>query len=109
RESGYYLIISSSDEDPDLEEQEINQLLARRLDTLIVASCRSTVDLFFRIEKQKTPYVLIDRALPGLSANFVGVDDEAVGILATQHLIDMGCKRIARIRGPETSAGTRRG
>src|SRR5438876_724273 len=41
RESGYYLIISSSDEDPDLEEQEINQLLARRLDTLIVASCRS--------------------------------------------------------------------
>src|ERR1700745_4481887 len=30
RESGYYLIVSSSDEDPDLEEQEINQLLARR-------------------------------------------------------------------------------
>ena len=108
RESGYYLIVSSSDEDPDLEEQEINQLLARRLDTLIVASCRSTVDLFFRIEKQKTPYVLIDRALPGLSANFVGVDDEAVGILATKHLIEIGCKRIAHIRGPETSPGIRR-
>ena len=49
RESGYYLIISSSEEDPNLEEQEINHLLARRLDMLIVASCRSTVDLFFRI------------------------------------------------------------
>jgi len=108
RENGYYLIVSSSDEDPDLEEQEINQLLARRLDTLIVASCRSNVDLFFRIEKQKTPYVLIDRALPGLSANFVGVDDEAVGILATKHLIEIGCKRIAHIRGPETSPGIRR-
>src|SRR5437870_1042501 len=108
RESGYYLIVSSSDEDPDLEEQEINQLLARRLDTLIIASCRSTVDLFFRIEKQKTPYVLIDRRLPGLSANFVGVDDEAVGILATSHLIDIGCKRIAHIRGPETSPSIRR-
>ena len=93
RESGYYLIISSSEEDPNLEEQEINHLLARRLDTLIVASCRSTVDLFFRIEKQQTPYVLIDRSLPGLSANFVGVDDEAVGMLATGHLIDIGCKR----------------
>ena len=103
RESGYYLIVSSSEEDPDLEEQEINHLLARRLDTLIIASCRSTVDLFFRIEKQKTPYVLIDRSLPGLSANFVGVDDEAVGMLATRHLIDIGCKRIAHIRGPETS------
>lgn len=108
RESGYYLIVSSSEEDPDLEEQEINQLLARRLDTLIVASCRSTVELFFRIEKQKTPYVLIDRSLPGLSANFVGVDDEAVGIMATQHLIDMGCRRIAHIRGPETSPGIQR-
>ena len=43
--SGYYLIISSSEEDPDMEEQEIKQLLARRLDTLIIASCRPTVDL----------------------------------------------------------------
>src|SRR5690242_750413 len=108
RESGYYLIVSSSDEDPDLEEQEISQLLARRLDTLIVASCRSTVELFFRIEKQNTPYVLIDRILPGLSAHFVGVDDEAVGMLATKHLIDIGCKRIAHIRGPEISPGIRR-
>jgi LacI family transcriptional regulator len=108
RRSGYYLIVSSSEEDPDIEEQEINQLLARRLDTLIIASCRSTVDLFFRIEKQKTPYILIDRILPGLSANFIGVDDEAVGMIATRHLIDIGCKRIAHIRGPETSTAIRR-
>jgi LacI family transcriptional regulator len=108
RGSGYYLIVSSSEEDPDIEEQEINQLLARRLDTLIIASCRSTVDLFFRIENQKTPYVLIDRSLPGLSANFIGVDDEAVGRIATNHLIQIGCKRIAHIRGPETSTGVRR-
>jgi LacI family transcriptional regulator len=108
RGSGYYLIVSSSEEDPDIEEQEINQLLARRLDTLIIASCRSTVDLFFRIENQKTPYVLIDRSLPGLSANFIGVDDEAVGRIATNHLIEIGCKRIAHIRGPETSTGVRR-
>ena len=108
RGSGYYLIVSSSEEDSDIEEEEIKQLLARRLDALIIASCRSTVDLFFRIEKQKTPYVLIDRTLPGLTANFVGVDDEAVGRLATKHLIDIGCKRIAHIRGPETSTGMRR-
>ena len=34
RKSGYCLIVSSSDEDSVLEEQEINQLLARRLDAL---------------------------------------------------------------------------
>ena len=29
-------------------------------------------------------------------------------MLATEHLIDIGCKRIAHIRGPETSPGIRR-
>jgi len=108
RKNGYYLIVSSSEEDPELEEQEINQLLARRLDTLIVASCRSTVELFFRMENEKMPYVLVDRKLPGLSANFVGVDDEAVGMLATKHLIDIGCQRIAHIRGPAYSTALQR-
>ena len=108
RQNDYYLVVSSSEEDPDLEEHEINQLLARRLDTLIIASCRSTVEVFFQIEKQKTPYVLIDRSFPGLSANFVGVDDIAVGMLATQHLVDIGCKRIAHVRGPETSPALQR-
>jgi len=106
--NGYYLLISSSDEDPDLEKQEVEQLLARRLDALIIASCCPTADLFFRIEKQKTPYVLIDRDLPGLTADFVGVNDEVVGMLATRHLIEVGCKRIAHIGGPETSPGIRR-
>jgi LacI family transcriptional regulator len=108
KKSGYYLIISSSEEDPELEEREIDQLLARRLDALVVASSRSTVELFFRMERQHTPYVLIDRSFSGLSANYVGVDDVAVGVLATKHLIDVGCSRIAHIRGPENGPGIRR-
>jgi LacI family transcriptional regulator, galactose operon repressor len=108
RQNGYYLIISSSEEDPELEEREIDQLLARGLDALVVASSRPTVELFFRIEKQGTPYVLIDRSFRGLSANFVGVDDEAVGFLATKHLVDVGCRQIAHIRGPENSPGLQR-
>lgn len=108
RKSGYYLVVSASDEDPYLEEQEIGQLLAHRLDALIIASCRSTADLIVRIEKQKTPYVLIDRTFPGLSGNFVGMDDEAVGRVATRHLIEVGCRNIAHIRGPENSTGKRR-
>ena len=108
RKSGYYLIISSSEEDPDLEQQAIDHLLARQLDALMIASCRPTAELFARIERRKTPYVLIDRRVPGASANYVGVDDVAVGQLATEHLIAIGCKRIAHIRGPETSPGVAR-
>jgi LacI family transcriptional regulator len=108
RKNDYYLVVSSSQEDPELEEREISQLLARQLDALIIASCRSTVEVFSRIEKQNTPYVLIDRSFPGLSPNFVGADDFAAGMLATQHLVDIGCKRIAHVRGPETSPGIQR-
>ena len=108
RKDDYYLVVSTSEEDPELEEQEIIQFLARRLDALIIASCRSTVDVLLRIDKQKTPYVLIDRSFPGLSSNFVGGDDLAAGMLATQHLVDIGCKRIAHIQGPETSPGIQR-
>jgi len=103
RKKGYGLVISSSEEDPELERQEIDQLLARGVDALIVASAQWTVESFRRIEERRTPYVLIDRKFTGLAANFVGVDDEEVGRLATAHLAAAGCRLIAHIRGPEVS------
>ena len=103
RTRGYGLLISSSEENPGLEREEIDQFLARRVDALIIASTQWTVESFRRIEDRKRPYVLIDRCFAGLPANFVGVDDEEVGILATEHLISVGCRRIAHIRGPEIS------
>ncbi len=103
RTHGYSLLISSSDEDPGLEAQEINQLLARRVDAILIASVQSSLESFRRIEENGTPYILIDRQLQGLDASFVGVDDIAVGELATSHLIEQGCRRIAHIRGPEVS------
>jgi LacI family transcriptional regulator len=105
RKKGYSLLISSSEEDAELEQQEIEQLLARRVDALVVASAQGTEEALRRIEEQKIPYVLIDRQFAGVAANFVGVDDEAVGDLATTHLIEIGCRRIAHIRGPEVSTG----
>jgi LacI family transcriptional regulator len=108
RKHGYSLLISSSDEDPELEAQEIKQLLARRVDVILVASAQWSIDCFRMIEDHKTPYILIDRRFQGLDANFVGVDDEAVGSLATSHLIEQGCRRIAHIRGPEVSTAVGR-
>jgi LacI family transcriptional regulator len=103
RQRGYSLILSSSEEDPELEKQELDVLLARRVDAILIASAQWTVESFRQIEDQKIPYVLIDRHFVGLAANFVGVDDEAAGALATEHLIEQGCRHIAHIRGPEVS------
>jgi len=103
RKKGYSLIIASSDEDVELENRAIDQLLARRVDALIVASSQRDAAFFHQIEKQKTPLVLIDRRPEGSRANFVGVDDEEIGRIATEHLIEMGCRRIAHIGGPGIS------
>ncbi len=103
REKNYSLLISSSQEDPELERQEIGRLLSRRLDGLVIASTQWTVESFRRIEGQKVPYILLDRAFLGLPANFVGVNDNLVGRIATEHLISVGCRRVAHIRGASTS------
>ena len=105
RDKGYSLIVSSSEEDPVLENEEISRLLGRRLDALVIASCCSNTELFERMESKAQPYVLIDRELKGLAANFVGVDDEKAGLLATEHLFDLGCTRVAHIRGQDNSPG----
>ncbi len=105
RKRGYSLIIASCEEDPALEEQEISQMVARRLDGLIIAACANNTRSFERLDEQSEPFVLIDRSYPEFGANFVGLDDVAAGRIATQHLIAAGCKRIAHIRGRDNSTG----
>src|SRR5580704_19152376 len=46
RSQGYGLIISCSEEDPELEQQELEQLLTRRVDALVIASAQWTVESF---------------------------------------------------------------
>jgi LacI family transcriptional regulator len=99
----YGLIISSSEDDPELEKREIDQMLARRVDVLILASTQSNAKSLRRIEDQGVPYILLDRKIPNLEANFVGIDDMVAGIQATTHLIEVGCKTIAHIAGPKVS------
>jgi LacI family transcriptional regulator len=103
RDHGYSLVTCSSNEEPEMEEQEIERMLSRRVDAPIVA-WKQLCDATQRaMEQQRTPFILIDRKFVGFSANFVGVDDEAVGFIATQHLIDVGCRTIAHIGGLEVS------
>jgi LacI family transcriptional regulator len=105
RTSGYSLIVSSSEEDPEIEKEEILRMLGRRLDALVIATSGGNIEQFKRMESNDQCFVLIDRELPGLAANFVGINDEKAGKLATEHLIDMGCRRVAHIRGQDNSTG----
>jgi LacI family transcriptional regulator len=103
----YSLIIASSEEDPAIERREIEGLVARQVDALVLASVQTSPDggVFEHLAERRIPCVLVDRDFPGLNAHYVGVDDVAVGRVATEHLINSGCQRIAHLRGPAVSTG----
>jgi LacI family transcriptional regulator len=101
RERSYGVLIASSEEDPQFEREEIERFLARQVDALVIASAETDASAFLSIEEQQTPYVLIDRRVAKQNAHFIGVDDVQAGVLATQHLIAQGCRRIAHIRGEQ--------
>jgi LacI family transcriptional regulator len=107
RPLGYDVVICNSEEDGAAEASEVDRLLARQVDGLILASAQppSSLEVFERIEARGVPYVLIDRRFGGVRAPYVGADDTAIGRLATNHLIERGCRRIAHIAGPPLATG----
>jgi len=100
---GYSLIIASSEENPQLERREVDQMMARGVDALILASTESGSTSLVKLTERGVPFVLLDRKIPGFPAHFVGIDDVMAGSLATQHLIDIGCKTIAHVAGSAVS------
>src|SRR6266403_2158492 len=110
RPLGYDVVICNSEEDGQLESSEVERLLARQVDGLLIASAQppSSMDLFHRIDARGIPYVLIDRRFADAQAPYVGADDEEIGRLSTGHLIQRGCRRIAHIAGPPLTTGVGR-
>ncbi len=108
RESHMALLLASSEENPDLEQQEIRTLIARGVDVLLIASSQPRLKSFYELGDERTPFLLVDRNFPYLSAHFVGSDDYAIGRIATEHLIHTGKRRIAHIGGRALSPSLER-
>ncbi|SNT37073.1 transcriptional regulator, LacI family [Granulicella rosea] len=108
RRQNYFLIVCASDGDPEIERQVIEQLLAHRLDALVVASSQDRPDALREVAAQGPPLILLDRYFPGFANSFVGADDLKIGQLAAEHLLATGRRRIAHIRGPRNSVGDSR-
>lgn len=102
---GYHLLISHSGENKEEEREDIGVLVSRQVDGLVIATAQRDPA---QLATLRTPYVLIDRMVDGLDANYVGSDDEAIGAMATAHLAEIGCTRIAHLSGPPSSNGAGR-
>lgn len=92
---GYTLLICSTDENPEKEQNLIKMLVNRQVDGLIVSTSQSSPDQFVGLQEQKIPYVFIDRYFDGVDASSVSVDNFNGAYKAVEHLIYQGYKKIA--------------
>jgi DNA-binding LacI/PurR family transcriptional regulator len=102
-EAGYTVMVCQSDESFGREIVNTNRLLESLVDGFIVSVSSETkvYEHIKKIQNKKIPLVLFDRVINTLRAPKVRLDNIEGGVLATQHLIDQGYKKIAILAGPE--------
>ncbi len=110
RENGYHILLCHMDDDCQREVEKINLLLEYRVAGLIVSPAhdRQDVNIYIQLLNDRMNFVLVDKCLNGIECNFVGTDDRAGAYEAVTHLINLGHRHIAHIRGPQ-SASTAKG
>jgi LacI family transcriptional regulator len=101
RRVGYNFIVYESDETIALERASIKSLLEKRVDGLIVASVGQDFSHLLKLCESGVPLVTVDRCFEELDVDSVSVDNVKGTMLAVNHLIGEGHRRIAFIRGLE--------
>lgn len=95
RRSGYGLMVSSSNEDPVIESDNVHLYRSRQVDGLIVNTAGSNTDLYKELLNEKFPFVLLDRLIEGVETDAVVVNSIHGAKQAVQYLFDQGHRRVA--------------
>ena len=104
RERGYALLLSTSDDDPEVEAERVEMLVDRQVDGLLISPCHRSASAAAVIDaSRRVPLVQIDRAANGVDCDFVGVDDEEGIRLLVDHARRLGRRRIAYLGGDDRS------
>jgi len=105
---GYSVIVVQSNDDYKGEVKQLKLLLDKNVDGILLSLADNTIH-FNHVKdviNQGVPFVLFDRTSKLIDCNKVVIDDVKAAQMATQHLIDIGCKKIAIIRNQLKSQGT---
>lgn len=103
---GYKILLCNSYQDSIKEKEYIMMLKSNQVDGIIMASHTLEIDEYLNLN---LPIVAIDRMF-SKSIPFITSDNYSGGVLATNLLIDKGCKKLAHISGSldlETPANNR--
>ncbi|HMO62565.1 MAG TPA: LacI family DNA-binding transcriptional regulator [Ferruginibacter sp.] len=95
-QAGYDIIIAHSSESSKKEIANAMNLFHKRVDGLIASLAFETknLDHFKPFEDKNIPVIFFDRVEEKGESTKVIIDNYKCGYVATQHLIEQGCKRI---------------
>lgn len=101
--AGYNVMMFQSNESFEREKANVQALLSSRVDGVLVSMSKETKDYshFKELRDNGIPIVFFDRICNELSCDNVIVDDFAGAFSAVEHLIEIGCKRIAHLSAPQ--------
>ncbi len=99
RRQGYQLLLSSTRDDPEIEEAAFLQLVGHDVDGLIWVPNGSNRKLIDTVLSRRIPAVSIVRKLEGQPLPTIVFEDFAGAQAATRHLLQLGHTRIALIGG----------
>jgi LacI family transcriptional regulator len=94
REHGYSVIITTSNEDPETEFAEVDEMLQRHVDGLLVIPSRVRNSRLTRALFGKTPVVAFDRPVSDPSIDTVLVQNAVGSRRVVEHLIEHGHRHI---------------
>ncbi|MFV8359965.1 LacI family DNA-binding transcriptional regulator [Flavobacterium sp. LS1P3] len=101
----YNVIICQTHEDENREIENINTLLDAQVDGIMISitnESKKNEKIIHRVLEKNVPLIFFDRKknIDGVSS--VTINDYKGGYIATKHLIDEGCKRIAHLSGDQS-------
>ncbi|MFV0560758.1 MAG: GntR family transcriptional regulator [Enterococcus sp.] len=99
RESGYSLLLASTNNNYALEKESLEKMIDYGVDGLIVEPTKSNqynpnLALYVSLRENNIPMVMINAPYEELDTSFLSMDDVQVGYLATKYLIDAGHKEL---------------
>jgi LacI family transcriptional regulator len=99
--AGYAVVVAEVGNDSEQQSRLFDELLARRVDGLILATARRDDPLVAQTIEHQVPAVLVNRSE---STNRIpsAVSDDADGMrLAVEHLVSLGHRRIGHVAGAQ--------
>lgn len=94
---GYAVFLANSNADAESERKMVQAMAERRVDGIIVTSSRVGSDYLPMLAQLNVPMVLVNDQYPGEFVHSVMIANEEGSCAATQHLIELGHRRIAYV------------